>query len=155
MAEGSHRRMFERLGAHPTAVEGVDGVAFAVWAPNAERVSVVGDFNLWDGRRHPMRKRIEVGSWEIFLPGVGRGDRYKFELLPTSGGPPLLKADPVGFQHEAAAGDRLDRRRAAAATNGATRHGWNGGAADTQSPRRSPSTKCISARGGARTATAS
>ena len=74
MAEGSHRRIFERLGAHPTTIEGVDGVAFAVWAPNAERVSVVGDFNQWDGRRHPMRKRIEVGSWEIFIPGVGSGD---------------------------------------------------------------------------------
>ena len=61
MAEGSHRRIFERLGAHPTSVEGVDGVAFAVWAPNARRVSVVGDFNHWDGRRHPMRKRIEAG----------------------------------------------------------------------------------------------
>ena len=61
MAEGSHRRIFERLGAHPTTLEGVDGVAFAVWAPNAQRVSVVGDFNQWDGRRHPMRKRIEVG----------------------------------------------------------------------------------------------
>jgi 1,4-alpha-glucan branching enzyme len=100
MAEGSHRRIFERLGAHPTTVEGVDGVAFAVWAPNARRVSVVGDFNQWDGRRHPMRNRIEVGTWEIFVPGVGRGTRYKFELLPRHGGPPLLKADPVGFEHE-------------------------------------------------------
>ena len=100
MAEGSHRRIFERLGAHPTTLEGVDGVAFAVWAPNARRVSVVGDFNQWDGRRHPMRKRIEVGCWEIFVPGVGKGTRYKFELLPKGGGPPSLKADPVGFAHE-------------------------------------------------------
>lgn len=100
MAEGSHRRMFERLGAHPTTMEGVDGVAFAVWAPNAQRVSVVGDFNHWDGRRHPMRKRVEVGGWEIFIPGVGRGARYKFEILGRDGGPPMLKADPVGFYHE-------------------------------------------------------
>jgi 1,4-alpha-glucan branching enzyme len=100
MAEGSHRRMFERLGAHPVTIEGVGGVAFAVWAPNAARVSVVGDFNQWDGRHHPMRKRIEVGTWEIFIPGIGRGERYKFELLPMRGEPPLLKADPVGFQHE-------------------------------------------------------
>ena len=83
MAEGSHRRIFERLGAHPRTVDGVDGVAFAVWAPNARRVSVVGDFNQWDGRRHPMRKRIEAGVWELFIPGVGRGTRYKFELLPA------------------------------------------------------------------------
>ncbi len=101
MAEGSHRRIFERLGAHPSRLEGVDGVAFAVWAPNARRVSVVGDFNQWDGRRHPMRKRIEAGVWEIFLPGVGRDMRYKFELLPAGSGPPLLKSDPIGFEHEA------------------------------------------------------
>ena len=100
MAEGSHRRIYERLGAHPTIVDGVAGVTFAVWAPNAQRVSVVGDFNQWDGRRHPMRKRVEVGSWEIFLPGVGKGERYKFELLPMKDGSPLLKADPLGFRHE-------------------------------------------------------
>jgi 1,4-alpha-glucan branching enzyme len=100
MAEGSHRRIFERLGAHPMTLEGVEGVAFAVWAPNARRCSIVGDFNQWDGRRHPMRKRIEVGCWEIFIPGVGKGTRYKFELLPKGGGPPSLKADPVGFAHE-------------------------------------------------------
>jgi 1,4-alpha-glucan branching enzyme len=83
MAEGSHRRIFDRLGAHPRAIEGVDGVAFAVWAPNAKRVSVVGDFNQWDGRRHPMRKRVEAGVWELFIPGVARDTRYKFELLPA------------------------------------------------------------------------
>jgi 1,4-alpha-glucan branching enzyme len=100
MAEGSHRRIFERLGAHPTTIDGVAGVAFAVWAPNAQRASVVGDFNQWDGRRNPMRKRVEVGCWEIFIPDVGKGARYKFELLPKRGGPPKLKADPIGFQHE-------------------------------------------------------
>ncbi len=100
MAEGSHRRIFERLGAHPTKFEGIDGVAFAVWAPNAKRVSVVGDFNQWDGRRHPMRKRIEAGVWEIFLPGVGRGDKYKFELHVRDGALPLLKSDPLEFEHE-------------------------------------------------------
>ena len=121
MAEGSHRRMFERLGAHPTSVEGVDGVAFAVWAPNAERVSVVGDFNQWDGRRHPMRKRIEAGTWEIFIPGIARGARYKFELLPMNGGPPLLKADPVGFQHE-------QPPATASIVVGLPRHEWSDGA---------------------------
>ena len=100
MAEGTHRRMFDRLGAHPTAVEGVEGVAFSVWAPNASRVSVVGDFNQWDGRRHPMRKRLEAGLWEIFLPGVWRGAVYKYEILGPTGALLPLKADPVGFEQE-------------------------------------------------------
>jgi 1,4-alpha-glucan branching enzyme len=120
MAEGSHRRMFERLGAHPTTLEGVDGVAFAVWAPNARRCSVVGDFNQWDGRRHPMRKRIEVGCWEIFIPGVGKGTRYKFELLPKDDGPPALKADPVGFAHEVPPAT-------ASIVSGLPRHEWSDG----------------------------
>jgi hypothetical protein len=72
LAEGSHLRPFERLGAHLCAIDGVAGTVFAVWAPDAQRVSVVGDFNTWDGRRHPMRLRRECGVWEIFLPGVSR-----------------------------------------------------------------------------------
>ncbi len=100
LAEGSHRRIWERLGAHPITIEGVEGVAFAVWAPNARRVSVVGDFNMWDGRRHPMRKRVEAGTWEIFLPGVPLGTIYKYELLGASGALLPLKADPVGFAQE-------------------------------------------------------
>jgi 1,4-alpha-glucan branching enzyme len=72
LAEGSHLRPFERLGAHLCEIDGVAGTAFAVWAPDAQRVSVVGDFNTWDGRRHPMRLRRECGVWEIFLPGVRR-----------------------------------------------------------------------------------
>ncbi|MGH6926617.1 MAG: 1,4-alpha-glucan branching protein GlgB [Propylenella sp.] len=100
MAEGSHRRIYERLGAHLRTMESVAGATFAVWAPNARRVSVVGDFNQWDGRRHPMRKRIEAGVWEIFIPGVERGARYKYEIVVREGRPPSLKADPVGFQQE-------------------------------------------------------
>jgi 1,4-alpha-glucan branching enzyme len=100
MAEGSHRRIYERLGAHPCSVEGVEGVAFAVWAPNARRVSVVGDFNQWDGRRHPMRKRVEAGLWEIFIPGVPVGSLYKYELLGAHGTLLPLKTDPVGFEQE-------------------------------------------------------
>ena len=73
LAEGSHLRPFERLGAHPCQIDGVDGVAFAVWAPDAQRVSVIGDFNTWDSRRHPMRQRPECGVWEIFLPGIDVG----------------------------------------------------------------------------------
>ena len=77
LIEGTHQTLYERLGAHPMTVDGVDGVHFAVWAPNAARVSVVGDFNAWDGRRHPMRKRIDSGLWEIFTPGIGEGARLQ------------------------------------------------------------------------------
>jgi 1,4-alpha-glucan branching enzyme len=100
LAEGSHRRIYERLGAHPCTMEGVEGVAFAVWAPNAQRVSVVGDFNQWDGRRNPMRKRIEAGIWEIFIPGAPLGAVYKYEILGAHGELLPLKADPVGFAQE-------------------------------------------------------
>ena len=100
LAEGSHLRPFEVLGAHLKVVEGVAGVAFAVWAPNAMRVSVVGDFNTWDGRRHPMRLRRECGVWEIFAPGVVRGARYKYELLDGEGRLLPQKADPYAFQAE-------------------------------------------------------
>jgi 1,4-alpha-glucan branching enzyme len=94
LGEGTHRRPFEVLGAHPRSMDGVPGTAFAVWAPNAIRVSVVGDFNHWDGRRHPMRLRRECGVWELFLPGVGLGAAYKFELLDRDGQLLPQKADP-------------------------------------------------------------
>jgi 1,4-alpha-glucan branching enzyme len=96
LGEGSHQRPFECLGAHLTAMLGVDGVSFAVWAPNAKRVSVVGSFNQWDGRRHPMRLRRECGVWEIFIPGLMQGDIYKFEILGASN-VIALKADPYAF----------------------------------------------------------
>ncbi len=73
LAEGRHLQLYRRLGAHPTEHEGAAGVAFAVWAPNARRVSVVGDFNAWDGRRNPMRKRYGGGLWELFVPGLEPG----------------------------------------------------------------------------------
>ncbi len=97
LVEGTHRRLYDRLGAHPLRHEGVDGVNFAVWAPNARRVSVVGDFNAWDGRRHQMRKRIDSGLWEIFAPGIGDGAVYKFEIAGADGRVQPLKADPLGF----------------------------------------------------------
>ncbi|WP_337996092.1 1,4-alpha-glucan branching protein GlgB [Oleispirillum naphthae] len=100
MAEGRHRRLFDKLGAHPAVVEGIAGVTFAVWAPNARRVSVVGDFNAWDGRRHPMRLHPGCGVWEIFLPGVTEGAVYKFELLGPNGKLLPLKADPLAFACE-------------------------------------------------------
>ncbi|MES2530964.1 MAG: 1,4-alpha-glucan branching protein GlgB [Pseudomonadota bacterium] len=96
LAEGTHLRPWERLGAHLREFEGVRGVAFAVWAPNARRVSVVGDFNNWDGRRHMMRLRRGSGVWEIFAPHVTAGDSYEFEILSAQG-EVLRKADPFAF----------------------------------------------------------
>lgn len=102
LREGTHRDIARCLGAHPMEVDGVQGVRFAVWAPNARRVSVVGDFNNWDGRRAPMRLRQECGVWEIFLPRLGPGAVYKFELLDPNGSLLPLKADPVAWQAEPA-----------------------------------------------------
>ncbi|HEX4767046.1 MAG TPA: 1,4-alpha-glucan branching protein GlgB [Lichenihabitans sp.] len=98
--EGRHERLYDRLGAHVVEHEGVAGVHFAVWAPNAERVSVVGSWNDWDGRRHQMRKRIESGLWEIFAPGIGVGAIYKYEVIGPRGALLPLKADPVAFESE-------------------------------------------------------
>ncbi len=100
LVEGAHRQLYKRLGAQLTRHEGVDGVAFAVWAPNAARVSVVGDFNQWDGRRCQMRKRIDSGLWEIFVPDVGAGAVYKYEIISAAGALLPLKADPFGFAAE-------------------------------------------------------
>ncbi len=100
LVEGTHRLLYDRLGAHPLRHEAVDGVNFAVWAPNASRVSVVGDFNAWDGRRHQMRKRIDSGLWEIFAPGVAEGTVYKYEIIAHDGRLLPLKADPLGFAAE-------------------------------------------------------
>jgi 1,4-alpha-glucan branching enzyme len=97
--EGRHERLHERLGAHVVEIEGVVGTSFAVWAPSAVSVSVVGDFNLWDGRLHPMRSLGASGIWELFVPDLGPGARYKYELrAPT--GELRLKADPVAFYAE-------------------------------------------------------
>jgi 1,4-alpha-glucan branching enzyme len=100
MAEGNHLRLYDKLGAHPMKMDGIDGVHFAVWAPNAERVSVVGDFNAWDGRRHVMRKRMDVGVWEIFVPAAYEGQGYKYELIDKAGKLLPLKCDPYGFGAE-------------------------------------------------------
>ncbi|MCZ7658773.1 MAG: 1,4-alpha-glucan branching protein GlgB [Xanthobacteraceae bacterium] len=100
LAEGTHREAWTRLGAHCTTLGRTGGVSFAVWAPNARSVSVVGDFNDWDGRRHPMRKRHECGVWELFVPGLGPGVRYKYEIKSSSGVLLPLKADPYAAQAE-------------------------------------------------------
>ena len=99
LREGSHYRIWEKLGAHLVEIRGVKGVHFAVWAPNAQRVSVVGDFNQWDGRRHPMRKHEGNGIWEVFVPGLSEGEKYKYELKLAGGGI-SLKADPYAFAVE-------------------------------------------------------
>jgi 1,4-alpha-glucan branching enzyme len=95
-AEGQHWRIYDKFGAHLRTIDGDAGVYFAVWAPNAQRVSVVGDFNGWDGRVHPMRKLLGSGVWELFLPGVQEGAHYKFEIRSPHGAL-LLKSDPYAF----------------------------------------------------------
>lgn len=99
LGEGRHEELWERLGAHVKEVDGVTGTAFAVWAPAAKAVSVVGDFNYWDGRIHPMRSLGSSGIWELFLPDVGPGAKYKYEIL-TQDDEIRLKADPVAFETE-------------------------------------------------------
>ncbi|RUU73935.1 1,4-alpha-glucan branching protein GlgB, partial [Mesorhizobium sp. M7A.T.Ca.TU.009.01.1.2] len=100
IAEGSHLRLFDKLGAHVIEHEGATGVHFAVWAPNARRVSVVGDFNEWDGRRHSMRDRRDTGIWEVFIPDIGAGRPYKYEIIGPDGVRLPLKADPFAFKSE-------------------------------------------------------
>ena len=100
IAGGVHLELYRKLGAHPTVIDGVEGVAFAVWAPNARRVSVVGPFNDWDGRRHAMRCHYDCGVWEIFVPGIGPGEIYKFEIKGQGMAAPYLKADPFARRTE-------------------------------------------------------
>jgi 1,4-alpha-glucan branching enzyme len=99
LGEGTDRRLYDKLGAHPMMLEGVAGVGFAVLAPNAQRVSVVGDFNFWNPRRHPMRVRGN-GYWELFIPHAAAGDRYKFEIVTRSGQTLPWKSDPLAFAAE-------------------------------------------------------
>jgi len=98
--EGQHWNIYEHLGSHPHKVDEVDGVLFATWAPSAERISVVGDFNDWDGRHHPMRVRGGSGLWEVFIPGVKPGALYKFEVRNRESGSVFLKTDPYGQAFE-------------------------------------------------------
>ena len=100
LGEGTDYRAYEKLGAHLATVDGVTGVRFAVWAPNARRVSAVGDWNGWDGRVHAMRLHPGNGLWEIFIPGLGSGALYKYEILSKTSAPLALKSDPVAFAFE-------------------------------------------------------
>jgi 1,4-alpha-glucan branching enzyme len=118
-AEGQHWHAYRFLGAHPHSTEGVDGVLFAVWAPNAERVSVVGEFNRWDGRVHPMRSRGGVGVWELFIPGLAPGSLYKFEVR-TRSGDVMLKVDPFANRFEL-------RPDTACVVDGPSPHAWTDG----------------------------
>ena len=116
-AEGRHLELYKRLGSHPILHEGVEGVAFALWAPNARRVSVVGGFNAWDGRRHPMRRRLGGGLWELFIPGLASGEVYKYEIVGVHGEVLPLKADPVAQAHE-------NPPATASIISGEPRHEW-------------------------------
>ena len=98
-AEGNHHRIYEKLGAHPIEVEGIKGIYFAVWAPNARNTSVIGDFNNWDGRKHQMARRNN-GIWELFIPELTVGTSYKYEIK-NQNGDPYEKTDPYGFYQEA------------------------------------------------------
>ncbi len=118
--EGRHHHAHRFLGAHPRSVEGVDGVLFAVWAPNAERVSVVGEFNRWDGRCHPMRSRGGGGVWELFIPDLSEGALYKFELRHRGSGAVVVKTDPYGRRFEL-------RPATAAMVDAVTRYPWQDG----------------------------
>ena len=117
VTEGRHWNLHDRLGAHARTVDGVEGYAFAVWAPNARRVSVVGEWNHWDGRRHPMRRLGGTGVWELFLPGLRVGQRYKFEVR-TAGGAVALKLDPFAQQCEL-------RPNTAGVLVGPSQHTWS------------------------------
>jgi 1,4-alpha-glucan branching enzyme len=117
-SEGRHRHAYRILGAHVHAIDEVTGILFAVWAPNAERVSVVGDFNQWDGRRHPMRVRGGSGVWELFIPDLEAGNLYKFEIRNRDSGEILLKSDPYAQAYEV-------RPRTASIITSPTHYAWD------------------------------
>ncbi len=118
LGEGTHYKTYEKLGAHLTEIAGVRGVAFAVWAPNAKRVSVVGNFNQWDGREHPLRVRGSTGVWELFIPGMPEGEIYKFEVKSRNKNYLALKTDPYGFYAE-------QRPKTASIVYNLDRYVWN------------------------------
>jgi len=129
MGEGRHYDTYEKLGAHIKTVDGVSGVHFAVWAPSARRVSVVGDFDRWDGRVHPMRTRGSSGIWELFLPDLGEGAIYKYEIIGPRGEMLPLKADPYGYFAEL-------RPNTGSVVARLDNHPWNDADWMTQRPQR-------------------
>ncbi|MHB0990327.1 MAG: 1,4-alpha-glucan branching protein GlgB [Burkholderiales bacterium] len=117
LAEGRHHHAWKILGSRLAVIDGISGCQFAVWAPATQRVSVVGDFNRWDGRSHPMRSRGESGVWELFIPGLAAGMAYKYEILGPHG-QLAIKADPYAQQ-------TFMRPETASCISAASRHGWN------------------------------
>ena len=148
MGEGRHYDTYEKLGAHLKTVDGISGVHFAVWAPSARRVSVVGDFNRWDGRVHPMRARGSSGIWELFIPDLGESAIYKFEIVGPQGSVLPLKADPYAFSAEL-------RPNTGSVVARLDKHHWNDAEWMTRRAEKpgssspSPSTKSISVPGAA------
>jgi 1,4-alpha-glucan branching enzyme len=138
--EGNHFRLYERLGAHLGTVQGRQGAHFGVWAPDAERVSVCGDFNGWDTRAHPLRPRMDSsGIWEGFIPGMQRGDRYKYHVASKHNGYQANKGDPFGFCWE------IPPQTASRVWEFA--HSWGTGRAATPLTAPSPSTRSTSGPG--------
>ena len=137
LGEGRHLRAYEKLGAHPQIVDGTEGVSFAVWAPNARSVSVVGDFNGWDGSHHPMVPAGPNGFWETFVPALTPGELYKFEIHGPDGTLLPLKADPFAFRCERSPGTASIT---ASTYAWATARGWK--SAGDEPMQRSASTSC-------------
>ena len=131
MGEGRHYDTYEKLGAHVITLEGIRGVHFAVWAPSAKRVSVVGTFNGWDGRVHPTRARGSSGIWEIFLPELDEGAVYKYEIVGPNGNILPLKADPYAFRGEL-------RPKTGSVVARLDHHKWNDAAWISQRAQKNP-----------------
>ena len=147
--EGNHYSIYYKLGAHPAELDGLSGTRFAVWAPNAARVSVVGPFNLWDGRKHALQTRGSSGIWELFVPDVGPGTLYKYEIR-TQAGTTVLKSDPYGFAMEL----RPGTASIVASLDGYAWHDADWIAARTTAPHHQQPIniyECIPAAGGATT----
>ena len=126
-SEGRHFTSYDKLGAHLVEVDGVKGVHFAVWAPNAYRVSVIGEFNGWDVRVHPMRRHIDAGIWELFIPGLDEWTLYKYDLRSQVNGYRTQKTDPYGFCDEM-------RPRTASMVVDLDRYEWGDGDVDGSAP---------------------
>jgi 1,4-alpha-glucan branching enzyme len=134
-AEGNHHRVYEKMGAHVTAIDAISGVYFAVWAPEARNVSLIGDFNHWDGRQHQMRKG-KSGIWDLFIPSLSYGDSYKFEIK-NHDGHIYEKSDPYGFQQEV-------RPKTASIVTDLDSYSWNDNAWMEQRRQRDPLSQPIS-----------
>ncbi|CVK34214.1 protein of unknown function [Methanoculleus bourgensis] len=145
--QGNHFRLYERLGSHPVVLEGTQGTFFAVWAPNAAEVSVIGDFNGWEAGKNPLAVRSEgSGIWEGFIPDVGHGALYKYHIRSRYNDYSVDKGDPF-----ATTGRSRQRPRLSSGTSptpGATGRGCGVARRTTRPTPRSPSTRCIRARGG-------